>query len=557
MARYNPTITVKEALASYMNNPAFQEASGKLVINSSTSKRTGSLFLYKGKVYAIQVKNYTGRLFTRLVNSGLLDDDQIAELQRKYGRDQDNAIIIDYAAQKMMITAEQAGEFIREYSLGAWDDVFSWVGVKIEWKNGLTTENTTFSSRPVALERLVDLGEKRAKYLDEIATAYTVNRDDLATLRYQRLDETFNPGGLEGDVMAYATGEYTATDLARTTGVPAFNLISTIYQLWQADRVQVWYGEFKLKRSEIEQMHANPDTYGTARPVIRTDTRNVDVEPEKPLAITEAPQPESEELTEAELEELRNDPEIQAILAQAEVAESHTAEVGAPVGNNAHNADDLPSLPEEDVEYTSSLPGAPEDEDEEDFQAEEYQMAQQREDDEDGVIPLEEDFPEVDVQEAEAPETEGADADEVIPAGDFIELEEDADSEASADERAPKTLDEFFGGGLAIPLEQEDASNATDKSDDPVIEALVAQVAARREELRSTTAEAVDRMAECDESIAADQQELATLQAQIEAVQQRITENEDARSQWEAVYDDASAKYSSFQKQLALLQDNS
>ena len=555
MARYNPTVTVKEALASYMNNPVFQEANGKLVINSSTSKRTGALFLYRGKVYSIQVKGYSARLFTRLVNSGLLDDDQIAELQRKYGRDQDNPIIIDYAAQKMMITAEQAGEFIREYSLGAWDDLFSWIGVKVEWKNGLATENTTFSNRPVALERLVDLGEKRAKYLDEIASGYTVNREDLNILRFQRIDDAYNPGGLEGDVMAYATGEYNAFDLARVTGVPVFNLVSTIYQLWQADKVQVWYGEFKLKRAEIEQMHEDTTSYGTARPVIRTDTRNVDVEPETQLVIAELSQSKSAEPEEVELEELYNDPETQVSLADLEAEAFPAEEVAAPISNNAHNADDIPPLSEEDVEYESSLPGEPVDEDEEDFQAEEYQMAQQREDEEDGVIPLEDDFLKTETEESEVDEEE-----DTIPAGDFIEVdEEDEELEAGpVDERAPETLDEFFGGGLVVPLDQENANPSTmEKAEDPVLVSLVAQVAARRDELRSTTLEAADRMAECDELIAADQQDLAALQDQLSAVQQRISENEDARSQWEAVYDEASAKYSSFQKQLALLQDNS
>lgn len=495
MARYNPTITVKEALGTYMNNPAFQEATGKLVINSSTSKRNGAVFLYKGKVYAIQVKGYSGRLFTRVVNSGLLPEEAVYEVQRKYGRDQDNPAIIDYAAQKMLITAEQAGEFIREYSLGAWDDLFSWVGVKIEWRNGATTDTTTFSTRPVSLEKLVDLGERRAKFLEEIAGAYTVSVDDLPTLTYRKIDPNYTARGLEGDVLAYASGEYTVSDLVRLTGVPAFNLAVTVYELWETDRLEVWYGEFRLVRKEIEQMQTDTSTYGTAQPIIRADFVEEDAE------VADA---SGEEAVAAAVDESQQ-------LAQP--AEPKVAP--QQVENPQLDEDQITPEPEAEDEATSNLEGVELDEDDSDEVAEEE--------------PAMADF---------TPEEPAAPAAAEL---DFIPLAEDEEDER---EQAAPVAPANLGAG----------------ADDDLIGSFLAQARQRLEGLRGSAQEAADHMRECDEAIVSDAQSIAewrealgALQQNILAAEGRVRQNEEAREQWEAVYDEATEKYHAFQTQLSSL----
>jgi len=298
MARYDPNTSVREALATFVDNPLYTEATGAIRINSMDRKRFGILYLYRGKVYAVQVKGYPLRFYTRLLASGL-SEENTQELTRKYGRDNENTDIIDYAMKKMMIDADEAWTFVREHTMSAWDDLFAWHGVKVEWKDGMQTEVLTFRNHPVSLEKLIELGENRASYLEEIADRYTVKPEDLADLKYRMADHDPVKPGLEQILQAYGNGDYAVSDLVRLTGMPPFNLVGAVYALWLQNRVAVWYEGFPITHQNVEEMRTNPTTYGEAQPLVGSEMsltpKNTEPDPQIDLPLEETFEPEVDE----------------------------------------------------------------------------------------------------------------------------------------------------------------------------------------------------------------------------------------------------------------------
>jgi hypothetical protein len=552
MAKYNPNLTVEEALAPYVETLEKGKLTGKLTINSSTSKRSGALFVSEGLVYAIQVKNYPSRLYTRLLGTGSLREDHVEDIEHRFGRDQLNTDVIAYATRSMMLSDLVAQALLWEHNLGAWDDLFNWVGVKLEWKEGATTSEATIWPNRNSLARFVHLAKLRKAALAEIAQKYTVSVDKLPNLTYRTVQENYEGENYEPLVVAYGTGDYSAQELVKLAGINLHDAISTIYDLWEKDVVDVHYEGMRLSRKNINLMKSDPLSYGEAQPLIHADEPGaVSVADEAETTVAIEDEPLSDEAVKALLDGV--EPET------AEVPEDHEEAVSAAaVAEDPADLEFVDTLDPEDQAY--------EDEEEEQAQAEELHLVDDElETQTEAEAAYEETFEnELTLQDLEEEE----DDDEPLPLAEeepgMVEdaIDVDEPTEAPSEDLADVQVAEPVAPAVAVSAPQQ-------QQHEEDFNELFERVKGKLASMRARTEEAASNMLACDDAIESDsssieqaeqtisqlEQQISELRTAAAEARARISENETTREQWEHVYDENAEGYNRLKDQLAGLRN--
>jgi hypothetical protein len=151
------------------------------ISKGDTSSLVGSVFLYLGKPYAVNLVGYVPPLVSRLRSAGILDETCMAMLEHAYPNGQHDLHVSQFGVDQGWLSVERLGEFHSEFMLAGLGALVALPNIEIAYENGAVTDQ--WCALPVAID-------------DLIATL------DIRTLRTQQAWESL-PGVNESSIMKY------------------------------------------------------------------------------------------------------------------------------------------------------------------------------------------------------------------------------------------------------------------------------------------------------------------------------------------------------------------
>jgi hypothetical protein len=252
MARNSYNETVLSALENLLRSPGFEDKIGSLKFTQADKKTVGKIFIKSGNAYAVKVGNYPVRLTRRIIESDILNPDHAEQVLQKYNPDVDDPTIVDYVLVYQMASEKQMVTFVKDYFLGAWDELSSWTNVSAEWVDRDDTND--FKVPLVHPQKLIDLAGNRRDRISQIASSLTLNPEQLDDLKYQVIHELETEDVVATKLAALGTGEYTVSDASKRLGLPPFIAKQNLYQLWAERYIQFLYdNQFPIVYSDPEE----------------------------------------------------------------------------------------------------------------------------------------------------------------------------------------------------------------------------------------------------------------------------------------------------------------
>jgi len=246
MGRNDFKNSVLDSLNELLSDPEIGSGTGAIQFTRQDKKTQGKLYLKQGKAYAINITNYETGLLRRILTSGLVNEEHSNQILSKFATDQENPLVVDYVLTYQMMPEQPLTGFIKDYFLGAFDELSSWTNVNVSWKANEDTED--FNVPFVEPSKLLTLAANRKAYLEGIANSFTLEESKINDLKFKFIGTTAGENIIEKNLISSGAGEFTVSDAARQFGLSPFIVKQALFGLWSKQEVEMIYdNEFPIR----------------------------------------------------------------------------------------------------------------------------------------------------------------------------------------------------------------------------------------------------------------------------------------------------------------------
>jgi hypothetical protein len=152
---------VATVLPSLLSDSHVMGGSGSIAFTAKNGS-FARIFIRQGNVYAVDHVDYEHHLWTQLRFEERLSHGNLRSLIRSHKSQRDSLYKL---LKKGRAKNDNVVTSLKEYTLGAIDDLYQWKEVKVEWRLGDVFEYADAASTPdLPLSRLVTIVTNRASY---------------------------------------------------------------------------------------------------------------------------------------------------------------------------------------------------------------------------------------------------------------------------------------------------------------------------------------------------------------------------------------------------------
>lgn len=306
MGRHDFQTSVKQAIVNMLADPEVQSRTGVAKFTQSDKRTQGKLFFRRGKAYAIELTNYPVGVLRRILSSEYISEEHKEQIVNHFKDMQDSPLITDYVLTYQMIPERPLTTFVKDYFLGAFDELISWEAVNAEWRDGEETDNFTVPF--VEPSKLIELADNRKKFLEKIAQEFTVSAETVSNLKFRVVKTPTTEVDQTGlNLLPLGNGESTVIEASRQLGLSLFLAIKSLFSLWEEEVLEMIYdNEFPI-RHQIHEAVKEED--GDSIPLVLEESESIsaDADLEAPEEVKLGLQEETDELP---LEPQKEDEEV-------------------------------------------------------------------------------------------------------------------------------------------------------------------------------------------------------------------------------------------------------
>lgn len=308
MGRHDFQTSVKQAILNMLADPEVQSRTGVAKFTQADKRTQGKLFFRRGKAYAIELTNYPVGVLRRILSSEYISEEHKEQILNHFKDMQDSPLITDYVLTYQMIPERPLTTFVKDYFLGAFDELISWEAVNAEWRDGEETDNFTVPF--VEPSKLIELADNRKKFLEKIAQEFTVSAEKVSNLKFRVVKTPTTEVDQMGlNLLPLGKGEFTVLEASQQLGLSLFLAIKSLFGLWEEEVLEMIYdNEFPIRH----QIHETVEDDASI-PLVLEESESISLEA-NPEAVEETElEPElglQEETEELPIEPQREDEEV-------------------------------------------------------------------------------------------------------------------------------------------------------------------------------------------------------------------------------------------------------
>lgn len=246
---------------------------GSLRLNRKDKKTFARLFFKDGLVYGIEVSTYKPNIVTRIVTNEFISEANRTQVLNKFNKTLNDFNVVKFVVDYQLFPERPLATYIKDYFFDAFDDVYKWTEVSVEWKANDKLVGSGLTVNPTDLNDIVKrLEEREAILTNKLANAWAVHPKDFKTLPFVKNFEYNDPDYTKQLLLSLPEGAtLTIGEVAEYFGLPYFNTEVDIFDLWQAGAVDILHPRGMQFSNRSEQQIRDSRNQRTASVSVQED----------------------------------------------------------------------------------------------------------------------------------------------------------------------------------------------------------------------------------------------------------------------------------------------
>ena len=330
---------------------------GSLRLTRKDKKTFARLFFKDGLIYGIEVSTYKPNIVTRIVTNEFISEANRTQVLNKFEKTLNDFSVVKFVVDYQLFPERPLATYIKDYFFDAFDEVFQWEDVSVEWKANDKLTGGGLTVAPTEPNDIIRRLEEREAILNnKLANAWAVHPRDFHSLPFVKNFEYNDPDYTKQMLLSLPeNASLTIGAVAEYFGLPYFNTEIDIFDLWQAGAVDILHprGMQFSNRSEQEIRESRENKPTSSVPVQEVASTDASVSAlsteQKAIALVEdEEETEFPPLIEESLVEEEN--EAQEVISFIE-EEPETSSFGSEFGEE--DEEEYNYTPDEDADFYS------------------------------------------------------------------------------------------------------------------------------------------------------------------------------------------------------------
>lgn len=273
MGRRDFQSTVVDALPKVIEQEA-KNSIGSIKFSRKDKKTIGKLYVRGGLIYAIELNNYTPNVVNRIATNEYVSDSARQQILDRFGKDPKNFDVVKFVLTAQLFPEKPLMGYIKDYFLDAFDELYSWDEVNVEWR--LNDEPSIPTVPNVSPDDLLEKARLRREYLEtKISPEWNSTPKAMEDLGFRKNYDYDNQDYTTALLLNVADGKWTVGTAAHYLGMSFFNVKKHLFELWQEGVIDI------LHPSGLTITNRSPDD-------IRKNSSNMKVKSDsKPKSVPE------------------------------------------------------------------------------------------------------------------------------------------------------------------------------------------------------------------------------------------------------------------------------
>ena len=229
---------------------------GSLRLTRKDKKTFARLFFKDGLIYGIEVSTYKPNIVTRIVTNEFISEANRTQVLNKFEKTLNDFSVVKFVVDYQLFPERPLATYIKDYFFDAFDEVFQWEDVSVEWKANDKLTGGGLTVAPTEPNDIIRRLEEREAILNnKLANAWAVHPRDFRSLPFVKNFEYNDPDYTKQMLLSLPeNASLTIGAVAEYFGLPYFNTEIDIFDLWQAGAVDILHprGMQFSNRSEQE-----------------------------------------------------------------------------------------------------------------------------------------------------------------------------------------------------------------------------------------------------------------------------------------------------------------
>lgn len=234
--------SVSLGLGDVLKSPTLQSlvaGVGSLRFKHNAKNKEARLFIREGLAYSISVPGVRPEILRRIVTSEYINAETGQSMVAAFQQNLADPRILDYVKENNLMPARVVEAYLKDFFLGAGDELFNWVDVDVEWMPD--EESNVFNVPSVEIGTLLKVLSNRHRALDDFAKTWTVTSTNLRQLKFKKNGSPKVYDQTNANLLSLGNGEWSLVDLSRQFGISFFSTCHMIMNLWIKGAVTIIY----------------------------------------------------------------------------------------------------------------------------------------------------------------------------------------------------------------------------------------------------------------------------------------------------------------------------
>jgi hypothetical protein len=232
MGRRDFQSTVADTLPKIIQENA-KTGVGSIRFFKKDKKTVGKLYFRGGAIYAIELSTYTPSIVNRIATNEYINDAAREQVLAKFADNPADFNVVNFVLTRQLFPEKPLMGFIKDYFLDAFDELYTWDAVNVEWRTNDEPSPLVPTVPNVSPEDLVEKTLLRRKFLqDSVAQEWNTAPRDMGDLGFRKNYDLENQDYSVALILSIADGSWNISGAATYLGMSRFNLKKLVFELW-------------------------------------------------------------------------------------------------------------------------------------------------------------------------------------------------------------------------------------------------------------------------------------------------------------------------------------
>ena len=232
MGRRDFQSTVVDTLPKIIQENA-KTGVGSIRFFKKDKKTVGKLYLRGGAIYAIELSTYNPSVVNRIATNEYISESAREQVLDKFKDDATDFNVVNFVLTRQLFPEKPLLGYIKDYFLDAFDDLYTWDEVNVEWRTNDTPSPLVPTVPNVSPEDLIEKTLLRRSFLENnVAQEWNTAPRDIGDLGFRKNYDLENQDYSIALILSIADASWTISDAATYLGMSHFNFKKLVFELW-------------------------------------------------------------------------------------------------------------------------------------------------------------------------------------------------------------------------------------------------------------------------------------------------------------------------------------